>query len=185
MDFLRWLIDRVLTFLTLLWTKRAKPYVRVSIALISAGGLILSAPPIIYLLRALDFVVLEDRGNPWWTDPLVGLTPLILGVAIFVAFYLADPDRRKATPPPESLTIVIPRGWTFEQTTIAIGEMVGKPIELEQFSDGERRTILRNQEVRAETPVKLLEALRVLAPGNTLPEYEVSSGVSTIIVRRR
>jgi hypothetical protein len=186
MAFLQWLITESIALLKFYWSKRPKPYVRISLALVVGGSAILSASPVIVALQLLKIIVAPTSADsPWWMDPATGFSLVLLGVVIFVSFYWVDPDRRKATPPAPSLTITPGNGWTFEQTAIAIGMLEKKPVVLENFSATERGTILRSQQISAKTAAGLLKDLGALAIGSTITDYDVVPQESTIIVRRK
>lgn len=186
MDFLKWLIIQLIALVQFCWNKRAKSYVRVSLALIVGGIAVLSAPPIVLLLQFLKIVVAPTGpDSPWWMDPATGLFVVVLGVGIFVVFYWMDPDRLKVTPPPPSLTITPGAGWTFEQTVLMIGEISGSPVVLENFPDAERSAAVRSQQLRAPTAEELLRDTRAIIIGGTVPAYDVLPQGGTIIVRRK
>lgn len=186
MDFLKWLIAQLIALVQFYWSRRAKSYVRVSLALIVGGVAILSASPLVLLLQLLKIVAAPaGPDSPWWMDPAAGLFVVVLGVAVFAVFYWIDPERLKITPRPPSLTITPGVGWTFEQTALMIGEISGRPVMLENFPDAERSAAVRSQQLTAPTAEELLRDIRALIIGGAVTAYDVLQQGGTIIVRRK
>jgi len=68
--FLQWLLTELIALFKFYWSKRAKAYVRISLALIVGGIAILSASPVVLALQLLKIIIAPTSAdNPWWMDP--------------------------------------------------------------------------------------------------------------------
>ena len=169
-----------------IWERRAKSYVRVSLALIAGGVAVFTVSPLIMVLEMLGMVLVPpDRGAPWWIAPLFGALLVGLGVVIYAVCYATDRDRGRPPPPSPSLTMAVPANWTFEEVAIAIGQKVKRSVVLDGFTKAEKAVTLRQQQISADAVEDLLGAARTLAIGGGVPEFDVRSDGGVITVRRK
>lgn len=168
------------------WAKRAKGYVRVSLALI-VGGVAIAAGSIVTTLvqAAYEWGAAPCSSAPFWFASAVGGAFSGLGVIIFLGLYYVDADRLAPIRPQPSVTFQSIPGWTFEALITGIGQGMNVPINFDNFSIDDLNTLVIANRIQGSDLQEVLIATKLLLPALSGIDFDVVAGKSSFTLRRK
>jgi hypothetical protein len=168
------------TVVELLKVWRGAAHSRFAGALVWIGFLLISGPPIWFVLTTLFLSGPDSKIAPNSIISIgIGLLVLLIGVGVFVFF--EDRKFRQAELR-QGISMQTVKGASFDWTVEQLGRSAGVTCKFVNFSDTDKSALLREHRIQSDSLEEAILALRALVEATDFPEYKVSRNGPSITI---